>query len=105
MVNLRSMFVESGRSASMRKLATVTIFDYLRRHRPPGCSLRVDLEGDHLRFSYRLWWPWWLALGLAHLALFVWATRSVRRGLQRQAVPMRLVTIKVGTRAKRPRKL
>lgn len=102
MGRLSELFAESGKSQSMRRLAAVAVYDDLRLHRPPWCSVDVALTTDVLRVALVLWWPWWLLLGLAHVGTWLNARRRVLRGLRRLQIPMRIVKVRVTTRKRKP---
>ena len=97
------LFVDSMRSQGMRRLAAVAVYDDLLQRRVWWCELGTRLEVDTLFVSLRLWWPWLLAPFSAPL-VWLWATWRTRRALTALQIPMRLVKVRVGYRAKRPKR-
>lgn len=98
-----ALFVESMRSTGLRKLVAVRVHEELAA-RFRCCSVATDLRVDVLVVRLRLWWPWLLLLGLAHLVVWLRARRVVTRVLREVQVPMRVSHVRVGSIKKRPRR-
>lgn len=99
----QAMLLESMQSTGIRNLAAVQVFDDLARRRPPGSVVVVRLRGDMLQVALWLWWPWvLLPLSLPVFWLLTW--RRVGLDLRRVRSIMRVVTVQVGYRIKRPKK-
>lgn len=99
----RALFAESMKSLSMRRFASVAIYDNLLLWRPWWCALKVDLNVDVLTVHLWLWWPWVL-VPFSLPWLWLSATWRVHRGLRKLQIPMRVVHVRVGLRRKRPKR-
>ncbi len=97
------MFAESMKSQGLRKLIAVATYDDLLRWRPWWCGLLVELKVDVLKVQLRPWWPW-LFVPFCFPIFWLLARQRVLNGIRRLQIPVRVVTVQVWPRAKRPKR-
>ncbi len=91
------------KSQGLRQLVAVAVYDDLAHHRPWWCALNVHLDVDVLIVRLRLWWPW-LLVPFSFPLLWLFARYRVGRGILKLQIPMRVVSVRVGWRLKRPKR-
>ncbi len=99
-----TLFIASMREQGLRRLAAVQVFEAVNAWRASTWAVLLRLEEGVLTVRVELWWPWWLALGLAPAAAWIRARALVLGVLRRLHVEMVTVSVTVGTRRRRPKR-